>query len=669
MRSTFPLRPSVIIPLLILAIVLVFPQPRNYFLMQLGVSQTKWGYISSIIFESDKNLIFKTPHTYWEKWDQLIATTQGKKEENYADVYIKKHPQKTWLLAERIRCLLNYCSLPRRGELQFMRRDYSPGTPNSKEDDLRRTATTKVLFPRIIVLCHLAKQQEPQNAYYDLILAVVAYSEFRDHDGWRYFQEAASKPVFDAHYIDLLHQQLLITRNMAGRSLTSEEKHGAESVIQLRDLSFYHTLSYWMQWWAAQDIREGKISKAMETMQTMSRLGSLITSQAKLDYVAWTGSTFITQAALTPWKALQKSEYLPGPQHKNMPQEQQYCYVESFAAQHHLPALRQMVTTDLQYRYYRLRATDRANAAKLSIYEMAVPTITWNWCVWMLVFIFGAILSWLTLAVFRKHNVILPRDLRFTATTLSVTATLLPLAVGHYLLLGSEEKLHRNLGPGVFSQNVYDDHVVALLFRVACALFPLLISFLVSGMVVYLFHWRKLKAARSEYPFKRKVKVLLSDAAALLWAFWFPALIALCWAVCEYISDTWDFFYFNPGLIGAIFLLMILAMIIVASYLLWRYIRAPRVDAETEYWKTVYSSIRFSLSGAVLVFAILYGVSMAVTTISRQRAEQRMAPFYRVGEMQVFGDKRDLTLPITADRFFQYQKEWRNRNVSNRIDW
>ncbi|MEO6909213.1 MAG: hypothetical protein ABI210_15110, partial [Abditibacteriaceae bacterium] len=316
MKNPFLRRPSVIIPLLILAVTLVLPQPRTYLMMQLGVSQTKWGYISSIIFEADKSETFKTPHTYWQKWDQLIATTQHEKDVNYADAYIEKYPEETWLLAERIRCLLNYSSLPRRGESQFVRRKYNPASmPGSREDELRSIATTKVLFPRVIHLCNLAKQQEPQNAYYDLILAVVAYGEYRDKDGWRHFKEAAVKPIFDTHYLDLLHQQLLITRKMAGHPLTSEEKNGAEIVIQLRDGRFYRKLSDWMQWWAAQDIRNGNISKAMETMQTMSRLGSLITRQAKLEDVVWTGNTFITKAAQTPWEALQISEYMPGPPH------------------------------------------------------------------------------------------------------------------------------------------------------------------------------------------------------------------------------------------------------------------------------------------------------------------------------------------------------------------
>jgi hypothetical protein len=57
------------------------------------------------------------------------------------------------LLAERIRCLLNYCRLPNRGEFQFMRRNYAPGMPGSREEDLRVIATTKVLFTsRILII-------------------------------------------------------------------------------------------------------------------------------------------------------------------------------------------------------------------------------------------------------------------------------------------------------------------------------------------------------------------------------------------------------------------------------------------------------------------------------------------------------------------------------------
>jgi len=142
----------------------------------------------------------------------------------------------------------------------------------------------------------------------------------------------------------------------------------------------------------------------------------------------------------------------------------------------------------------------------------------------------------------------------------------------------------------------------------------------------------------------------------------------VCRALAEYFMDRWDFFYFNPELTTIMFSLLGLIMIVGAGYLLFRYIRAKRIDAERKYWKTVYSAIRFSLSGALLSFAILFGVSMIITTVSRQRIEKRLAPFYQKGEMQAFGDKRDLTTPMTAAQFFEYQETHR-RKISNRIDW
>jgi hypothetical protein len=81
-------------PLLILMAVLAFPQSRHYLMMQLGVSQTKWGNISSIIFETNKTDTLKPPHTDWEKWDQLIATAQQKTRRIIPMIISKKIPKR-----------------------------------------------------------------------------------------------------------------------------------------------------------------------------------------------------------------------------------------------------------------------------------------------------------------------------------------------------------------------------------------------------------------------------------------------------------------------------------------------------------------------------------------------------------------------------------------------
>lgn len=655
-----------LLPLLILILIVALPTTRRYAALQLGLAQnTTYGGISTVWPQSQPAQLLSQDH-----WYKLWQATHEDENFNGADTYILEHPEQIALLAERARYLLYKCRLPQReGDLGFVPSPFNPQSdPLDVEYVNKRKEITKVLLVRIRELCLLGQEQEPQNSYFDMLLSIVSYAQYKDEQGWRYLQNALRKPHFDPHYDDL--RQLIIQNEerILQRPLLWKEKMLCYGQVQERESSAIRNWGRWLEWQAILRIRAMKPREAMRVQSALSALGKKMIREARNSRVGMWGVVLMSQSYYAPLQAHTSLVLVPSQGSPHTTFEERYNWVQDYAKQHHLPQLQQMGIDLLGGRRYLINADDTALPLELFGVSKALRTtmfLGWTFCVFCLFFLASGTIFWCV--SFRSRRVSeLPSRRIVNITSAIVTFIILSIIGGIYTVALSGDRWDSNIwGAAIPSWGGNEDWQT----RGIILLVPWLVAVCIALLMVLLTPFRRTCERIKSANWRQRLKVLSGGVGLAL----FPIIMI-------YASASWPFAY------GDVLLFLPDAL----YYLLLHGVRGIseinfgdswRVSYGIDYWEyaTMYALIgivylallmkylRFiypphkkghlvylmchALKNFVICCVIIYGISMFVTMMSRRVADREMGMFLAQGEMAYFGNSADLTEPIDPHQF------------------
>gem|GEM_PF-4644503 len=653
-----------LIPLLITA----FPAARRHATLQLGLMQNATnGYISTVWPQAQPALALSRDH-----WYQILQAAQYDEKFNEADTYILQHPAQIALLAERARCLFYKCWLPQRdGDLGGAPSPFSPqSNPLDKEYVNKRKKTTKVLLVRIRKLCLLGQKQEPQNAYFDMLLSIVSYAQYKDEQGWRYLQSALSKQRFDPHYDDL--RQLIIENEerILQRPLLWEEKMYWYSAVQAKESSAIRNWGRWLGWQAILRIRAMQPREAMRVQSGLSEMGMKIIRESRDNIVASWGTMLMSQGYYAPHAAHTSLVLVPSQNYPHTTLEDRYNWVQNYAQQHHLPQLQQMGVELLRGQRYVRNAEDAIPYYGWSGASRSVRTamfVSWTFCVLCLFYLASALIFWC--ASFPFRHVPDPPGKR----VVNITSTIVSLVIwgfiaGTYIYALSGDRWDSNIwGAAIPSWGGADDWQI----RGMITLFPWLVALCVAMLIVLLTPLRRTCERIKNADGRQRLKVLLGGAALVLfpiimiyistrWPLAYEDILLFLPDALYYLllhgvsgissidfSDSWRISY---GIDYWEYALMYMLIgigyfVLLVKYL--RYIYPPHKKGHLVYL------MRHALKHFAICCVVIYGISMFVSVMSHRVADREIRLLIAQGEMTYFGNRADLTDPIDPHQFWK----------------
>lgn len=466
---------KITIPLIIGVVLLALPLTRRYVALQMGWQRTEAGSILP------RSHLLKDDPVWRSDWFQLLEKLQHHgKIPNEGDQYLRSHPQDLALLSARIRYLLSICPMPRRaGELDAVSPDMEKQYQASEKRDIARR---KVLLPLIRELSLLGQRQEPQNAFFDWLLSFVAYAQYQDDLGWRYLQSAERKTQFDAHDLDFANDVLQREQRVLGRPLLWEEKYAAKIYISPHAIFRTHVLGEWLRWKIIQKMRAGDFQQALQIQETLSRLGNLITREAKLYFTASLGNRLLAHAYFAPLDISVKTDAGMPFQRPKMTQKERFYKVARFADTHHLSQLHQIGQDYLRSRRYVSRVQDQATeqfSGSITKPQFTVMRLSWIFGVLLFSLIGGAAAGWLCLRWLKSPAQTPPNLARF-ATVASWILWIIPCAA-LFGFVFSGDRWEFN----IWVWDIGNASVITLLF-------PLFLAFIINLLIVLLLPWRRI---------------------------------------------------------------------------------------------------------------------------------------------------------------------------------
>lgn len=664
--------PQLLIPALIFIVLLTIPLTRRYTALQMGWQRTEAGSILP------RSHALKDDPVWNSDWFKLVDKLQHYGEiPNEGDQYLRSHPQEVALLSARICYLISIYQMPHRaGELNpaplyIPRRDENaaPPTPGSSYEQ-REAARQKAILPLMRELSLIGQKQEPQNAFYDWILALVAYAQYQDDLGWRYLQDALEKPQFDLHQLDLAHEALRIERQVLGRPLLWEEKYLSASSV--RFYSFFRTrsLADWLQWKAIKEMREGKFQQALLIQETMHRLGILMARQAKLQPTASFGTLLLGRAYFTPLELPIRPAIGPPPFRPESTQEERFYKVAQFADAHNLPQLHDIGQDYLRSRRYVQRVQSSAPdlfSGSITSAQFTMMRLSWICGVILISVTGGAALGRLCL-FWAKPSVQAPLRLSKFAAVTSWIMLILPVAA----LLGYAFS-------GVqWTSSIWVWDLDQVSIGVLLVLFILTIS--TNLLVALLLPWRRI-IDNHAISLWTQTKVLLAAIVLLLTP---PVVYFLTMLFPFYYQDIVGFlldfpcrvyFYYIKGMQNPyavqifvpweyrdllLHLTTFFIFFLIYSLLLWLIIRHFRAQKMRGYWKNVIYMTRCSFGSFAWWGTGLYALCMILTVTVRMQVDAQPPPIASSESLALHADRRDLTDEVDPHQFYREMEEGRN---------
>jgi len=657
--------------LLIPLLIVLLPTARRYAALQLGLAQNAtYGNISTVWPQARPAQALDQDH-----WYQIWQAAQEDENFNEADTYVLEHPEQIALLVERARYLLYKCRLPQRGgDLGGTPSPFSPQSdPPDKEYENKRREITKVLLVRIRELCLLGREQEPQNAYFDMLLSIVSYAQYKDEQGWKYLQTALSKRRFNPHYDDLRQLIILNKERILQRPLLWEEKLICYSQVQGRESSAIRNWGRWLEWQAILRIRAMQPQEAMRVQSGLSSMGMKIIDEARDRQVATWGIVLLSQSYYAPLGAHTSLVLVPSQDYRNMTLEERYNWVQDYAIQYHLPQLQQIGIDLLRAQRYIRNADDATTSLGWYGASKAIFTtifVSWTFCVLCFFFLASDLIFWCVGIPFQRCSE--PPDKRIVNITFAIVIFIILCFIGGiYTVALSGDRWDFNIwSAAIPSWGGSGDWQI----RGIITLFPWLIALCAAMLMVLLTPLRRTRERIKNASWQLRLKVLLSGAGLVFfpiimifatahWSFAYEDVLLFLPDAFYYIllhgakgisainfSDNWRI---SCGIDYWEYAMMYALIGIGYFVLLMRYLRF--IYPSDKKGHLLYL-MRHSLKNFAICCMVILGLSMMVTAISQNIAAREMGTLLAQGEMACFGNSADLTDPINPHQFLMLRK-------------
>ncbi len=204
------------------------------------------------------------------------------------DRLIQQYPHEAWLVANRLRYTASWFSDDRTArELDHQVSDVLPRQKNFMPDELKQA----------IAIAQKGRRLEPDNAYFDWMLAYFLFAGYRDKEALLVLHEGAKKPRYDDHTLQDLQASVAV-RELA-RPLLFEEKLVVSAALVFPHLAKQRQVARLAVWEGVKAERAGDHERALQIYADVARLGARMRESSHtliqslvakaIEAVAWQG--------------------------------------------------------------------------------------------------------------------------------------------------------------------------------------------------------------------------------------------------------------------------------------------------------------------------------------------------------------------------------------------
>ncbi|MBV9469112.1 MAG: hypothetical protein JOZ57_07685, partial [Abitibacteriaceae bacterium] len=241
------------IPLFIAIWAIVFSVPRLRVMWQAQVfGSTYMLYPWTHLFQTDKfstdELVQQYPNDV-----QVLATDADKKDGRLRtrayDNLIQRFPNQAWLIASRLRYTTTWLNDDRLAGAFESPTRFPRGTTVAPERSAKPPTFSPEELQQAIVLARRGRQLEPDNCFFDWMLATLLYSGYHDAEALQVLHEGSVKPRYEDHSYD--NAQAAMAAYEKSRPLLIEEKIALSAMIAFPEyarLRHFARLLSWDAW-------------------------------------------------------------------------------------------------------------------------------------------------------------------------------------------------------------------------------------------------------------------------------------------------------------------------------------------------------------------------------------------------------------------------------------
>lgn len=204
------------------------------------------------------------------------------------DRLIQRFPREVWLIANRLRYTAQWFNDDRAaGELDNLLSGYPPRQKNFTPDELKQA----------IAITKKGQQLEPDNSYFDWMLAYFLFTDYRDKEALAVLHEGAKKPRYDDHTLQDLQASIAV-RELA-RPLLFEEKFAVSAALVLPHFAKHRHVARLAVWEGVKAERAGDHPRALQIYSDVARLGARMRESSRylihslvaiaIEAIAWRG--------------------------------------------------------------------------------------------------------------------------------------------------------------------------------------------------------------------------------------------------------------------------------------------------------------------------------------------------------------------------------------------
>lgn len=235
-----------------------------------------------------KELLRRYPNDVRVQAKAAEEATDSKVRTQRYDRLIQRFPREVWLVANRLRYTAQWFNDDRvAGDLQTM-----PGSPPP-----RRKNFTAHELAQAIAIAKKGQQLEPDNSYFDWMLAYFLFAAYRDTEALAVLHEGAQKPRYDDHTLQDVQASIAVHELI--RPLLFEEKLAISAALLLPQFAKHRQVARLAVWEGVKAERAGDHARALCIYGDVARSGARMRESSHyliqslvaiaLEAIAWQG--------------------------------------------------------------------------------------------------------------------------------------------------------------------------------------------------------------------------------------------------------------------------------------------------------------------------------------------------------------------------------------------
>jgi len=225
---------------------------------------------------------------------------------NY-DRLLQRFPDNAWLVANRLRYTTSWFNDDRvAGELDHPGSGYPPRQKNFTPDELKQA----------IAIAQKGQQLEPDNSYFDWMLADFLFADYRDKEALAVLHKAATKPRYDDHTLQDLQASVAVRELV--RPLLFEEKMAVSAAVVFPHFARHRHVARLAVWEGVKAERADDHERALQIYADVARLGARMRESSH--YLIQSLVAIAIEAIA--WQGLERK--LPKEKEKQMKEQRNY---------------------------------------------------------------------------------------------------------------------------------------------------------------------------------------------------------------------------------------------------------------------------------------------------------------------------------------------------------